>query len=255
MWAPLVVVLISSLFFFVIIYAGAVKPNAGGKAGGFQEGYLSFLGVFLLTAPAAWVYAIPVEHFTGADALASAKWNMGLLALVSLWRVALIVRVVLVLTGATWWKSLLVVLFPASVEAFLGSFYGQLDIVGLMGGIELSPSAAFRSEALSLVNGVSFLIAVVTFIPALAPTRKKHSGKCGFRLEMDPPPRGALTTSGVCLAAWIAYAIPFQLDPELREPRLSIEREASVHRQEGRGSRGSPSSRAVDEAPRNRESE
>ena len=51
-----------------------------------------------MTAPLAWIYAIPVERFLGAYEATQA--NLWMLGIVSVWRIVLMIRVVSVLFGA-----------------------------------------------------------------------------------------------------------------------------------------------------------
>jgi hypothetical protein len=53
----------------------------------FWRGYGIFLSLFWMTAPLAWLYAIPVERFLSAAD--SARANLWLLGIVSVWRVPL----------------------------------------------------------------------------------------------------------------------------------------------------------------------
>jgi hypothetical protein len=57
--------------------------------------WTTFMAVFWMTAPVAWLYAIPVERFL--DSYHAAQANIALLGIVSLWRVLLMGRIVSVL--------------------------------------------------------------------------------------------------------------------------------------------------------------
>ena len=100
--------------------------HAAGDADGKKPAYWSkwgfFMGLFWMTAPVAWLYALPVERF--CDAMTAAKVNLILLAVVSLWRVLLIARVVQCLTGARYFAVLLWVLFAAAVEILVVILFG-----------------------------------------------------------------------------------------------------------------------------------
>lgn len=225
MWAPFLVVIVSSFLIYFCLYFAFLRRRKGEEKGpGFFRQYPSFLGAFLLTAPIAWIYAIPVEHFTNADALASAKWNMGFLAIVSFWRVGLIAKVIVVMTKSPWWKALIVVFFPASVEAMLASSFEVMDIVGMMGGIELAPSEQFRVNSLEVISNVSLWIILATFITIWIPLKTVPTDIDGFVFVRQPAPRNALIAAALCLVAWFGYCLPFQINAELREPRQSMDR-------------------------------
>jgi hypothetical protein len=74
----------------------------------FLSGALAFLGLFWMTAPMAWLYAIPYERFLSP--VQAVEANLWTLAFVSLWRVLLMSRVLAVLYRAAFIPLLLLVL-------------------------------------------------------------------------------------------------------------------------------------------------
>lgn len=231
LWAPFLVAASTSFLAFLFVYLGILGFSQR-KGPNFFVQYLSFYGAFLMTAPIAWLYAVPVEHFLDADPLASARWNVALLAIVSLWRVGLIIRVIRVITRAPSWKIWFLVLLPLSCVTCLASISRSLDIVGLMGGAELTPAEEFRNSAYGFISVASFWIAVVCLIGACFPIGEENRGKGFFAFEGGSRPARALAAAGVVLLAWIAFSLPFQLDEKLREPRLSLEETAASHESE-----------------------
>jgi hypothetical protein len=99
---PLAASLGSSFFLYCILYGISTFSRQDGPS--FFAAYRSFLSLFWLTAPLAWLYAIPYERFL--DPLAATNANLATLALVSAWRVALMVRVAVVLMGMPFWSAL-----------------------------------------------------------------------------------------------------------------------------------------------------
>jgi hypothetical protein len=86
---PLAASLASSFFLYTIAYGA--QPLPWGQRRPFFAGYRSFLGLFWMTAPLAWLYAIPYERFwSEGDA---ARANLATLGLVAAWRVVLMIRV------------------------------------------------------------------------------------------------------------------------------------------------------------------
>ena len=115
-FGPLVFSAGSGTFLFVFVYLlrTALKTK-GGKAEKIQGttgSWIGFMGLFWMTAPVAWLYAIPVEQWMSLEA--AARFNIALLAVVAFWRVALMVRVLNLVTGAGWFRCLVVVLLPSS---------------------------------------------------------------------------------------------------------------------------------------------
>lgn len=135
--------------------ASAKKSVDEGGAGGFWRGYFVFLTLFWMCSPMAWLYAIPYEHFL--TPLQSIEANGVTLAIVSIWRVALITRVFCVLWSAKARHVLPIVLFFSSVTMAIASFYAPVPVVDFMGGMQHSP----EEEALASMNFMVGFFAVL----------------------------------------------------------------------------------------------
>ncbi|MFM7555039.1 MAG: hypothetical protein ACKPAH_07045, partial [Verrucomicrobiota bacterium] len=106
----------------------------------------SFMGLFWLTAPIAWLYALPVERFL--DPLSATRANLALFGVVALWRVLLMARVIQVIQGASFIAGLVWVLVPACVEVMVISLMGFLQQIGsMMGGMRNSPEEDLLIQA------------------------------------------------------------------------------------------------------------
>src|SRR5207302_8737220 len=71
----------SSLLFFFLYLATSIK--ARNVLPDFASCYLSFLGLYWMTAPLAWLYGFPYERFlNGVDVVQANVWT---LELVSIW--------------------------------------------------------------------------------------------------------------------------------------------------------------------------
>jgi hypothetical protein len=130
---------------------------------GFGTFYRSFLALYWMTAPLAWLYAVPYERFLSpADAVRANQWTLGV---VSLWRVLLITRASSVLLGGptidpdranvpwlflnrVWaamltrqfWAMLFPVLLFADVLVLVVLYFTPFPIINFMGGIRLTES-------------------------------------------------------------------------------------------------------------------
>ncbi len=114
--------------------------------------YRMFLGLFWLTAPLAWLYAIPYERFlTAAQATQANLGTLALVALVALWRVALMVRVVSVLMGYRVPAALFLVMTLADLEALFALRFVPVPIIDVMGGIRLTESERVTQSAAMIV--------------------------------------------------------------------------------------------------------
>ncbi|MDA7979519.1 MAG: hypothetical protein MPJ50_12205 [Pirellulales bacterium] len=110
----------------------------------FRRRYGAFLGMYWLTAPMAWLYAIPVERFlTPVQAVGV---NLSLLGIVSLWRVLLMTRIVSVIFSRSIVASFFVVMFFAdNVVLFLGGC-APVPLLNVMGGIRLTESETLMAS-------------------------------------------------------------------------------------------------------------
>lgn len=144
---PLVASLATSFVLFAL--ANGIAWRRGAGHGPFWLRYRAFLGLYWMTAPLAWLYAVPVEHFLSAGDAATA--NIQFLAAVSLWRVLLITRVISVLYGTKFGVCFCpVMLFADSVALGLVSAI-DMQVFVLMGGVRMT-------DAESVLAGTKFLV-------------------------------------------------------------------------------------------------
>jgi len=167
-YGPIAVSLVSSLLVFLALFVGLRLRDT--KVG-FRAQYCSFLGLFWMTAPMAWIYAIPVERW--CDPLLAAKWNLLFLAIVATWRVLLISRAVSVATNRRFGVALLFVLIPASLEMAAATLLIRVDynVVAQMATAEARSAAQLMTHAANvfrigalIVLGSASVLAVVRMI-------------------------------------------------------------------------------------------
>lgn len=144
LFIPLGASLASSFVLFSVAYG--VASAKGEPASAFFPRYLSFLGLFWLTAPLAWLYAVPYERILSPYDATSL--NLLTLGVVALWRVALMVRVLHVLFGFTLKALLCLVMLFADAVALLLVFLLPIPLIDVMGGVH-------RSEAEALTQSVA----------------------------------------------------------------------------------------------------
>jgi hypothetical protein len=136
---------------FVVAYAKDNSNDTEPKHPLFWRGYWMFLGLFWLTAPLAWFYAIPYERFLSAEGATLA--NLYTLALVAVWRVALMCRVVTVLMGFQAWQSVALVFLLGDSEAFLAGFLSPVPFIEVMGGMRYTGSQVLlRNFSMTLLG-------------------------------------------------------------------------------------------------------
>jgi hypothetical protein len=130
----------------------------------FRTTYLSFLNLYWMTAPLAWLYAIPFERFLSPTGATVA--NLTLLGIVAVWRVTLMVRSVQVLYAAHWFAALVPVLLFSDVLAMLALYLMPAPVFLIMGGVRLTENEeillGFRMWTGLVVYG-SFLFWLVSY--------------------------------------------------------------------------------------------
>ncbi|WP_341406723.1 hypothetical protein [Luteolibacter soli] len=191
-----------SIFFIFGCIAEPLKLKDTGKRWP-QLG--SFLTFAWMTAPCAWLYGIPVESMT--DLVTATKWNIAFLAIVSLWRVALMTRTVAVLTGVRHLRAFVLILAPAAFESMVGSTWKGMSLVQIMGGVRLPPHTQLlrdASEFIATVSGWLFLAMIVLCWivqgRATLPLSRTHTSS----------PWGSSVLAAIALSAWIIASAPVQ---------------------------------------------
>lgn len=223
---PLAASLVTSFLLFLLV--SVVARIRGCTVGPFAARYRSFLGLYWMTAPLAWWYAIPVERFL-APASATAA-NLWLLALVSLWRVGLMTRVIAVLFNARAWPSFFVVMFFADTVALVILRLTPLPIFQLMGGIRLSPSEQTIQATAFLVGFIGIISWPVWLIGLIVISgRRRGEWKPEFANRPATMVRPSLWgLAGGSLAGWILVLpltqpeqrLKWRVERDLRNGRL-----------------------------------
>ena len=171
------------------------------------------MSLFWMTAPLAWLYAIPVERFLNWHLAAVA--NLTLLAAVALWTVLLMARIVSVMQGLNFFRALAWIGVPACLEVLLVVFLGEIfgstlsrRIMAAMSGMRNAPEEQLLDLAVSRV-----LVGALILLPFLLVMVNTWR----LRRTLQPLPearKGALPAGGLMLlsAVWIAIAVPAQIE-------------------------------------------
>lgn len=207
---PLLFSLVSGTWLFLISYgvcARRTMADADGNKPPLWPAWRGFMGAFWMTAPIAWIYAIPVERFW--DSLTATKANLWLLGIVSLWRVLLMARVFHVVCRAPAWLSLLWVLLPAAIEVLVIVFFSESfgrRLMAAMGGMRNSAEEDLIFAVLSFVFGIAFWSTPVLLLLWGIWNRYGNATPWPTR-NADRIPFKSLA---VFAALWIAATIPAQ---------------------------------------------
>lgn len=167
-----------------------------------------FLALFWMTAPIAWLYAIPVERFLSPSDAARA--NIGLLCIVAGWRVILISRAISVLSKSSFARSLFSVLIPAAGLVFFASVGTSLSLIRLMGGMRYSPEESVIAAAAETGFGASIVVGLIAIVAMTI--MKKSTEPVNPEEQIDG--RFPLVALLIVLSFWIASA--FYSQPKLR---------------------------------------
>lgn len=211
---PFLASLATSLLLFTGVYI-TLRAH-GGLVTGYWSLYAHFLAVYWMTAPLAWLYALPVERWLSAKG--AVKANLWLLALVSAWRVALTIRIVMVLFGAAFMDAgSLVGAFAATVAA-VTAWTLPMPIISMMGGIRLSEKDNLIRGVMFWIRGLSLLASPALWLLAwqcLAhPIQRWHESTVG-------PSAGGIHLSlwvvaGASILVWLWLARGPQREQRLR---------------------------------------
>jgi hypothetical protein len=209
---PLGVSLVSSFTLYALTFL-----SRGGLFPRFVSGYLSFLALFWMTAPMAWLYAIPYERFV--EPVEAMKLNLATLAVVSFWRVALMVRVLMVwFRFRFFWAACTVMMFADGV-ALLAVGFAPMPVLHLMGGVRLAPTEALMAATAGSVFCFGGCTLPFWFMGwATAHVTRPEGGKPAGLISLRPTP--SLWLLAIVSAAVWPFILPFT-QPEQRLRRLA----------------------------------
>ena len=215
MWlfGPLVFSFFSGSFLYWILIRGFAKRHFLGTPDSHYSQWPTFMALFWITAPIAWLYAIPVERIF--DSYRAAQANLSLLALVSLWRVLLMSRVISVLIKVHFLRALGWVLVAASLEVIVVVFFGGIfgpsfgqRVMAGMSGMRNAPEEGLLTSALGIVWGWSWAVLLV----ALALVFALRLYGATQPLPKSTPGKAPWLSLSVLAVAWITLAVPAQLE-------------------------------------------
>lgn len=213
---PLAVSLPMALTFFLVLYGFGRLIKIRGLR--FGAGALAFLTCYWMTAPLAWLYAIPYERFMGA--FDATLMNLRTLTVVAAWRVLLMLRVASILLGCPIRVVIFPVLFFAASATFLAIQVSPHPPVAVMGGIRLSEvdelvaTTTFHALMLSLLT-----IPLSLLFGLMGAAVWSENGYEAMKLDSGAsrPPLRLLIFGAVAVLVWCAV-LPFtQPEQRLRE--------------------------------------
>ncbi|WP_169977571.1 hypothetical protein [Tautonia rosea] len=215
---PFVASLLISVPLFLTIYGFARLK--GMEPVGMVRAYGTFLALYWMTAPLAWLYGVPYERFL--DPLDAVSKNLWMLALVSVWRVALMVRVVSVIFGMKVRVAIPLVMLVADAAALTALWFIPLPVVGMMGGVSPEQSAVAMTALLVRAWGILSLPVWIILVIWFASNSEDVPE---WQVPAEPEPRsagrGAIVFAGLALLAW-ASLLPITQPEQLRAHRVDL---------------------------------
>jgi hypothetical protein len=215
---PLAASLASSFLLITVAYGIAICKGQPGRL--FFRCYFSFLGLFWLTAPLAWLYAIPYERFLSP--VGAMQANLATLGLVSIWRVALMIRVLVVLLDYSPWQAIFLVLLFADGLALTLLNFLPVPLIDIMGGLRLSPSQEVLRDVACIVCQVLVLslpVWIVGGIVAARRSRPSWQASLGTPSGAIPPTGGLVLLALTAVLGWAAV-LPFTQAEQQQRTRV-----------------------------------
>jgi hypothetical protein len=228
---PVGVSLVLALCLYGVLAAKLVP--AGGAP--FPRGLGSIVALVLLTAPLAWLYAIPYERYLSWPRAVRAR--LITLGVVATWRVTLIVRAISVLLDDRLWLALCLVLLVADTLALAGLILPALIraqtnkplkdatpmLLGAMSGVEAAPARVREPGRDILMNWtiVVTILGVVTLPIWVMGVDRQSASAAQWRELLADPAVAEGPTVDVWLLAGVAVGFFAGLLPwTQRAPRL-----------------------------------
>jgi hypothetical protein len=171
--------------------------------------FRAFVSLYWMTAPLAWIYAIPVERFLSPEEATIA--NFWFLAIVAAWRVVLIIRVVSVILHAAVIQAVYPVLFFADTVLITLMEITPRPIIELMGGVRLTQ----HERLIATITGFTMLFATLgwlifavgTVIVIFSHQRQERAPSLVTKSQ-SPVNRSAWIWGVVSLLIW-PFVLPF----------------------------------------------
>lgn len=189
--------------------------------------FVQFLTCFWMTAPLAWLYAIPFERFL--PEATAARANFLTLGFVALWRVLLITRVLAVLTHRYVRDVFFVVVLVADGVLLAAIFFSPVPPLQFMGGVRLTERELVIHSTAFMVGFGGFVSLPVWIIGCLCVGIAK-SRQFAFKPVITEPMQPATHGRGLLYLAIASVLIWAAILPiPQREQRLRSAVERAMH--------------------------
>lgn len=181
----------------------------------FFDRFGCFFRLFWMTAPLAWLYAIPYERFLSP--LDATRANLTTLAVVSVLRLALMMRVLVVLYGYRWWGAAAVVLPFACLSALFATVILHIPLFTVMGGIRYGERTRLISDfskGLEVVGFFGGIASVLVF--AVLVRLETPKWRLPGPIQFLPTSQGCKWVGAISILFWVPLLILTQPEQRLR---------------------------------------
>jgi hypothetical protein len=185
----------------------------------FLDAFRGFLNLYWMTAPLAWLYAIPVERMF--DPGLATRANLILLGIVAVWRVALMVRCVQVLYRVHPVAAFIPVILFSDMLAMAALWLVPGPVFMIMGGVRLTESEAIILDVriwMILIGYGTLLFWLIGYLTLCYRSAPWHYFKSepGFDFSRQGVSRGLGALVAFSLLVWAPF-LPFtQREQKLR---------------------------------------
>lgn len=202
---PFVASLVTSglLFVFILMCAEFRKM----RVPSIPRAYLAFLTIYWTTAPLAWLYGIPVEKMLSPFQATQA--NIWILAIVSAWRVAIIVRATSLMIGLRALAVFPVLMVVLDAIAWSAIVYSPVPLIVVMSGGELAPETRLISDVAKAVLMLTTFSFPFWLISAVFVIVKEWRPVWSVPEPSSPRPRtrGLYAFAVASLVVWVALTL------------------------------------------------
>jgi hypothetical protein len=186
----------------------------------YPQSYLAFLGCFWMTAPLAWLYAVPYERFLSQRGAATA--NLATLGLVALWRVLLITRVSSILSGRRFISAIFLVMVIADPVLLFALHSAPVPILITMGGVQLTAREQVIRDW-TFIGGVTAVLSLPVWVigAIIAMVRSRTAARAA---PADIPEAKTSLEYGIWVLAFLSIVVwIFAARGPQREQRLAAD--------------------------------
>lgn len=178
-----------------------------------RDSYLTFLGLFWMTAPLAWLYGIPFERFQSAGQAATS--NLWLLAVIALWRVVLMIRVLMVIYGISGVVASIIVCFFGNAVMLAAIISVPVPIFAIMGGVRLGAAdqgIAFLALAGRILGTATLLFLGLLWFATFLNRKRWSWNVTATRVSLRP----LILLAVAAIGWWCAWLPVTQPEQQLR---------------------------------------